>query len=334
MLEFKYYNFRYKDSMTIFPETNLTYLAHKSRYRHHWTVDLMIALLLFIISISAQGMITFSILLIRFSIRIFSGQAVGDDLHMLAADIESSSQIPLLSLFTTVTLILIPILYCTILERRPLESLGFSSAGGFREYTVGFLLGLVMLSVALGICILFGYASIKWSGSDPVPVLAFFFGYLIQGMSEEVFCRGFLLQTLSIRNPPWFAVLISSLFFASLHLLNKGISFLSFANLFLFGVFASTYMWRRGSIWGIAALHSAWNFAQGNLFGISVSGLSSGSSIFQAALMDSKHLWNGGNFGLEGGLAVTIVLFVFTVLLFMIPPSKGSCSLPWKSRLE
>lgn len=312
--------------MTMFSETNLTCLAHQSRYRHHWAVDLMIALLLLFISSSAQGLITFSILLICICIRVFSGQSVGDDLHMLITDIESSSQFTLFTLLLTVTLILIPILYCTILERRPLESLGLSSAGWFREYVVGFLLGLVMLSIALGICILFGCASMKWEGSNPVLILAFLFGYLIQGMSEEVFCRGFLLQTLSICNPPWFAVLISSLFFASLHLFNRGITFLSFINLLLFGVFASTYMWRRGSIWGIAALHSAWNFTQGNLFGIPVSGLSSGPSILQAVLLDSGHIWNGGVFGLEGGLAVTIVLFTFTLLLFMIPPSKRSCS--------
>ena len=313
-------------NMTIYPETNLTRIARRSRYRHHWTVDLMIALLLFVITVSAQGITLLLILLIGAIIQFVSDGLSGEDLLRLITEFETSSQFTLLGLFLTITLILVPILYCTVFERRPLTSLGFSLNAGFREYVIGLLLGLVMLSSALGICYLSGCVSAMWICSNPMLLLAFFFGYMIQGMSEEVFCRGFLLQTLSICNPPWFAVLISSLFFASLHLCNKGITFISFANLFLFGVFASTYMWRRGNIWGIAAVHAAWNFSQGNLFGIPVSGLPSGPSLFQTVFIGSDHLWSGGDFGLEGGLAVTIVLFVFTVVLFVVPSTKASCS--------
>ena len=32
------------------------------------------------------------------------------------------------------------------------------------------------------------------------------------------------------------------------------------------------YMLKTDNIWGVAALHGAWNFAQGNLVGVAVSG--------------------------------------------------------------
>jgi membrane protease YdiL (CAAX protease family) len=212
-------------NMIIYPETNLTRIARRSRYRHHWTVDLMIALLLFVISVTAQGITLLLILLIGAIIQFVSDGLSGEDLLRLITEFETSSQFTLLGLFLTITLILVPILYCTVFERRPLTSLGFSLNAGFREYVIGLLLGLVMLSSALGICYLSGCVSAMWICSNPMLLLAFFFGYMIQGMSEEVFCRGFLLQTLSICNPPWFALWISSLFSASLHRCNKCIAF-------------------------------------------------------------------------------------------------------------
>ena len=86
-------------------------------------------------------------------------------------------------------------------------------------------------------------------------------------------------------------------------------------NLFLFGVFAALYFLRRGSIWGIGAIHSIWNFAQGNIFGCKVSGSLSGESLFRTNYIGESILFNGGSFGPEGGLAVTIVLFIGIVVL-------------------
>ncbi len=310
--------------MILFPETKLTCLARQSRYRHHWFVDLLIAILLFIISASVQGMLSLTVLLVRLICGyLFSGSSDIDP-QMLLINSKSSSGVTLLNLYLSAALIIIPVFYCTMLEQRSLASLGFSHDKGLLEYAVGLFLGFGMFSAAVGICYLAGSVTVQRFDSNPFLILAFFFGYLIQGMSEEVFCRGFLLQTLSIRNQPCFAIVLSSLFFASLHLFNEGITLLSFINLFLFGVFACVYMWRRGSIWGIAAAHSAWNYAQGNLFGIHVSGLSSGPSVFKTVFVESRVLWNGGAFGLEGGLAVTFILLLSTVLLLASPPKEIS----------
>ena len=37
-------------------------------------------------------------------------------------------------------------------------------------------------------------------------------------------------------------------------------------NLLLFAVFASFMSFSDGSLWGVCAMHGAWNWAQGNLF--------------------------------------------------------------------
>lgn len=61
-----------------------------------------------------------------------------------------------------------------------------------------------------------------------------------------------------------------------------------------------------------------WNFAQGNIFGISVSGMDMMGSVFSFAPTNEGELINGGTFGLEGGLAVTIVLILATIAVLLV----------------
>jgi membrane protease YdiL (CAAX protease family) len=103
---------------------------------------------------------------------------------------------------------------------------------------------------------------------------------------------------------------------------NTGISILAFLNLFLFGVFASLYMIRSGSIFGVCALHSAWNFAQGNVFGIRVSGMNISHSLLQSEINYDRALTNGGEFGAEGGVAVTLALLIAIMLVVYLPQRK------------
>ena len=60
--------------------------------------------------------------------------------------------------------------------------------------------------------------------------------------------------------------------------------------------------------------HSLWNFAQGNFYGILVSGMNMGPTVFQFEL--SGHpIISGGEFGLEGGISVFIVE-ILTLIVF------------------
>ena len=103
--------------------------------------------------------------------------------------------------------------------------------------------------------------------------------WILQGTTEEVVARAWLLPQLASRTNLKLAVLISSLFFTLLHMGNSGLTPLSLVNLFLFGVAMSLYLLKTDTVWGVAGIHGAWNFAQGNLFGILVSGQQSGTSL-------------------------------------------------------
>lgn len=71
------------------------------------------------------------------------------------------------------------------------------------------------------------------------------------------------------------------------------------------------------SIWGIGALHSAWNFTQDHIYGSEVSGAATTVSIFKMESPQEKALINGGSFGPEGGMVVTIIMLAGVILLFL-----------------
>jgi membrane protease YdiL (CAAX protease family) len=216
------------------------------------------------------------------------------------------------------------VVFCVVYQKRKMITLGFTKDNIIPQYLLGLLAGAVIFSAAVGLAAVAGALSIKVS-SAPIDItlyLVLILGWIIQGMSEEVICRGFFLVSLSRKLSLPAAVVLNSLAFAAMHLFNAGISVLAFINLTLFGIFASVVFLRTGNIWLVSALHSVWNFAQGNFFGILVSGNDFGPTVLSTTFNASKTLINGGDFGLEGGLAVTTVLVIGTLLVLFVPSNK------------
>ena len=119
---------------------------------------------------------------------------------------------------------------------------------------------------------------------------------------------------------------ISSFVFALLHFGNNGINIIAFINLFLFGLLMGLYILKRGNIWGICAIHSVWNFIQGNVMGLSVSGMDKSSSVFMFEIKEGYNLVTGGDFGPEGGLIVTLVLLIAVGLVKSLKTNKHEIS--------
>lgn len=253
-----------------------------------------------------------------------SGDAALAEEAMLAA--MNSDGVTICMLFANLAMIGVVMLFCRALQKRRMNTLGFVKRGMGKEYLKGLGFGFLLFSAAVLICVLTGALKIEGisAGFTPGIFLLFVLGFLIQGMAEEVLCRGYFLVSYARRHSMWAAVLANAVLFAMLHLGNTGISPLAFINLTLFGVFASVYFVKSGNIWGVGALHSIWNLAQGNFYGIRVSGIVTECSVFASTSVEGRGLINGGAFGLEGGLAVTIVLLAGTLFLLWRYPAVRS----------
>jgi hypothetical protein len=204
-------------------------------------------------------------------------------------------------------------LWLRFMERRPLWTTGMTQPI-IKPYLRGLGIGALLFVSVILLLSLFGFletenrsAGQMWwiTLGGTVLVLT---GWAIQGAAEEILLRGFLMPILSIHWRPAIGVIFSALFFSALHLLNPNITLISVLNLFLFGLFTALYALWEGGLWGVFAIHAIWNWAQGNIFGLSVSGLDLHSSVL-FDLMEAGPDWvTGGYFGPEGGIIVTLIL--------------------------
>lgn len=239
----------------------------------------------------------------------------------------------LISLFATLATVGAVLAWCLLVERRRPLGLGFVRRGALTDYAIGVAGGVALFAAAVGLCSLFGIAEVRPSATAPSWWLLslFLVAFLIQGLSEELLCRSLLMISLSRAWPLWLCTVVNAAAFAALHLFNPGISLLALLNIFLFGCLASILMLRRGSVWMVAALHSLWNFAQGNLFGLPVSGIYGSPAPFSTTVSTDTmlaRLIGGGTFGIEGGLSATMVMLVGIVIALCLPTKKSEISAP------
>ena len=291
-----------------------------------WILELLVFVAVFLVASIAQGFATVPMQLVMlFSDKAYmAAVASGDVAKLTEASMEVTQRLMesdgymIGMLLSDIVMMLIVFLFCRFIQKRKLRTLGFIKKGMLKEYGLGMLLGFAFFSVCVLLGVLFG--GLKIEGISPEfsigIFVAYLLGYMVQGMTEEVLCRGYFLGSYARRYPVYAAVLANSLLFASLHLLNSGISVLAFINITLFGIFASIYFIRRGSIWGIGAFHSIWNLVQGNFYGIKVSGTPVGNTLFTTQAIAGKSLWNGGDFGMEGSLICTIALTCGIIFLY------------------
>jgi|GEM_PF-595910 len=140
-----------------------------------------------------------------------------------------------------------------------------------------------------------------WSGPDMSAWLVMAAALLLLAATEEIVCRGFLMDTLSIRGRAWIGLLLSSGAFASMHLWNRNVSAAGISNIFLAGVlFGLLRLTTGGLVWPVV-LHWAWNLFTGMVFGWSVSGHEPMPTLFSC-----RELPPWGAFGPEESILMTI----------------------------
>ncbi|MDE5861862.1 MAG: CPBP family intramembrane metalloprotease [Ruminococcus sp.] len=236
----------------------------------------------------------------------------------VATMISASPEIMIPSLLSTVFGTITSIIYCRNIEVRPVTSMGVRKQKLIPHYLTGLLTGILMMTAITLLSVCFGANRISLcSGINFGVIMLYFFGFFVQGMSEEFIFRGYLMTTVGGYHSVWIAVAVNSVAFALAHVFNPGFDVLPCINLILFGIFASFYMICTGDIWGVCGIHSIWNFMQGNFYGISVSGTGDTESVFRTTA-NTPHAWlSGGEFGIEGSIFTTLVLTAGIVIVFL-----------------
>jgi membrane protease YdiL (CAAX protease family) len=185
----------------------------------------------------------------------------------------------------------------------------------------------VLFSVVVGVLYLLG--SYHVTGFNPharwLPALLVF--GLAAGVSEEILFRGVLYRIVEEGLGTWAALLVSALFFGFAHHANPGATPWSSAAIAIEAglLFGLLYHVTR-SLYLCMGVHAAWNFTQGTVYGIPVSGLRADGWLISSR---SGPDWlSGGVFGAEASVVALIACSLCTLGLLIIAIRRGSIVKP------
>lgn len=220
--------------------------------------------------------------------------------------------------------------YGKLFEDLPFRALGIALRGKWLvNFAIGCLVGAVALASAVLIAVTSGTMTLTVNhesqpGAITSTLISTSIIFLIGALSEETLFRGYLLQTLARSKHILLGVLLTSLLFAFAHNNNPDVSYLALVNTFLAGIWFAAAYFKTRDLWFPLGMHFMWNWLQGPVFGINVSGIGDFSPDPVLRATDSGPAWfSGGSYGIEGGLACTVALLISMGLIYFLPVPRA-----------
>ena len=218
-------------------------------------------------------------------------------------------------------------LLARFVERRRLEELSWRKSP---QLLWGLLASCVLFScVTLELWLAGAY---RVTGTSDAPLWTLFLlSAVVPGITEEIVSRGILFRLTEEGLGTWIALAFSGLFFGFAHSSNPGATlWTSLAISIEAGVLFGLLYHLTRSLWWCIGLHAGWNFVQGAVFGIPVSGIAM-DGLVDSTLQGPDWL-DGGGFGAEASVLTVLTCCVASLLLARHMLRKGSVVKPFWSR--
>jgi len=196
-------------------------------------------------------------------------------------------------------------------RRQPIELL---AGTGFKEFAGGLALGLGLFTAVVLLLWMFGvYRWLGWgSGAPLVGGLLF---AVLTAIFEEIVFRGFLFRLTAKLLGTWGALALTSVLFGAAHSFNRGATVGSSLAIALeAGVLLGAAYALTQRLWLPIGLHVGWNFAEGAIFGMSVSGGTTKGSLITGTL-SGRNLFTGGAFGPEASIIAVVICLAAALFL-------------------
>jgi membrane protease YdiL (CAAX protease family) len=217
--------------------------------------------------------------------------------------------------------------YVKLIERR--RAVEFGAQGAWRELGSGLVIGTALFSATVGVLAALGLYTVQgWR--DPavlIPVLAMSVGAAV---IEELLFRGVIFRIIEASLGTWIALAISAALFGLVHLGNPNATWLAAAAISLEAgvMLAAAYVLTR-RLWLPIGIHAAWNFTQGGIFSVAVSG-SQTDGLLVATLSGPSWL-SGGEFGGEASVVTMLLCTALGAWLLVLARRRGNFVAPfWK----
>lgn len=241
--------------------------------------------------------------------------------NMLVGDVFDVQTITLIIYYGYIIVTGVALLYWKLIEKKRLSDMGLTKH--FGNYFVGVMAGVLLLALSVAAIILTG--NIEYHGiyenADILMILLLIGGFIIQGATEEILCRGIVLHALKEKTSVWIAIAVSTVMFiiphwSSLFAGSTVYGVIGVVNLVLISIIFSLLTIRFKSIWAACGLHSFWNAILYSVLGLNLSGNDETVTAIFDIQSVGENIWNGGEYGIEASIITTVVLAVAAALIW------------------
>ena len=216
------------------------------------------------------------------------------------------------------------------IERRDVTELSLPGAG--REWAIGGLIGVVLYAGCVLLLMVLGMYRIE--GLNPLSYMIPAAAMAVKSsVFEELVFRGVLFRSVEDMAGSWVAIIVSSLVFGLLHLINPDATIAGAVYIAIEAglLLAAAYLVTR-RLWMAIGYHMLWNYVQSAVFSGIVSGGVSLPGLFQAKI-EGPSFYTGGTFGMEQSIFALVLCTVTGVVMLVIAMRRGHLvPAPWNRK--
>jgi hypothetical protein len=219
-------------------------------------------------------------------------------------------------LFVT-SVLLATFLVTRFVNHKSLTAIGLSfHPATFKEFGLGCLLGVIMISAVFVVEYALGYVQFTWRDFGIWKTAGIFaysaIFFAVAALGEETLFRGYVFQTLIQGLTFLPAMLIMAFLFAFAHTLNPHAGTFGLINVALAAIWLSVAYMKTRSLWLPFGLHFSWNFMQTSIYSFPTSGIDFVRYQLGETVQSGPEWITGGAFGPEGGAVATLALILCT----------------------
>ncbi|MBG9389499.1 CPBP family intramembrane glutamic endopeptidase [Caenimonas aquaedulcis] len=205
-------------------------------------------------------------------------------------------------------------------KRRPVE---IAWRKVIPDGAIGLAAGLLFISSVVAVLWLVGSYVVTGTNPEVEWVRPLLLAGLGTAIAEEIVFRGVLFRITEEGLGTWPAVLVSALFFGGVHIMNPGATVWSSVAIAIeAGALLGLAYHVTRSLPLVMGIHMAWNFSQGTLFGIPVSG--NGEKGFLVSTRPGPDWLSGGSFGAEASVVAVLISVIASAALIAYARRHGT----------
>lgn len=218
---------------------------------------------------------------------------------------------------------LVSVSFVLFVCKKSLQSLGMETRQIFPKILTGWAFAAISLITVWLFNLAFGGITVSLNPNISwLWFILLLIGFVFQGFMEEFLMRALIFTYIARKNRVILGLILNSVIFALGHLNNQNASFISVLNTFLLGVVFSLVFYYHENLWLVGGFHSSWNFILGVVLGVEVSGFEIPTFLLKTDLTPGMPLLNGGVYGFEASICVSILSLVLIGLYWWLLGKK------------